>query len=327
MTKLDLPQLSSEQAYAIDAPITEAEVRAAVRAMKAGKSPGIDGFPKEYYKHNLDLLAPILTELYSEAALLGCLPESFYEALISLILKKDKDLLHPGSFRPVSLVNVDCKILTKILSARLEKVLPLLIHPDQVGFVKGRFSSDNLRGLFHLIWQAHGKDVAAFSLDAEKAFDRVEWSFLLCVLEKIGFGKDFLRWIRIIYAKPSAAMVTNGLICPFFRLFRGTKSGDPMSPILFTLVIEPLAAAIRKEASIKGVVAGGREHKLFLYATDILCLVLNLASSTRALLDKVDLFSQISGYKVNWHKSEAMAVSKVCHPAMVSAGTSGSHLV
>lgn len=66
--------------------------------------------------------------------------------------------------------------------------------------------------------------------------------------------------------------------------------------------------------------AGGREHKLFLYADDILCLVSDPASSTQVLLNKVDLFSQISGYKVNWHKPEAMAVSKVCHPAMVSAG-------
>lgn len=118
-------------------------------------------------------------------------------------------------------------------------------------------------------------------------------------MEKFGFGKDFLHWIKVIYA--SAAVVTNGLISPFFRLFRGTKPGDPMSPILFILAIEPLAVAIRKEASIKGVVAGGREHKLFLYADDTLCLVSDQMSSTQALLDKVDLFSQISGYKINWH--------------------------
>lgn len=120
LSQLDLPKLSSQQAESIDAPITEAEVRSPVQAMKVGKSLGIDGFPIEYYKYNLDLLAPLLTKLYNEAASLGCLPETFHEALISLIPKKDKDLLEPGSFRPIRIVNVDCKILTKILAMRLE---------------------------------------------------------------------------------------------------------------------------------------------------------------------------------------------------------------
>lgn len=163
-SKMELPQLSSHQAEVVDAPITEAEVRAAVQSMKVGKSPGIDGFPIEYYKHNIDLLAPILTELYSKARSLEGLPETFHEAFISLILKKDKDPLDPGSFRPVSLVNVDCKILTKILAMRLEKVLPLLVHSDQVGFVKGRSSSDNLWRLLHLMWLSHDKNVPVAAL-------------------------------------------------------------------------------------------------------------------------------------------------------------------
>ena len=88
LSQLDLPQLSSQQAEDIDSPITENEVRAAIQSMKGAKSPGIDGFPIEYYKHNIDISAPILTELYEEASALNTLPDTLQEALISLILKK-----------------------------------------------------------------------------------------------------------------------------------------------------------------------------------------------------------------------------------------------
>lgn len=100
--------------------------------MRAGKWPGLDGFPSEYYKKYIDKLAPILKTVFDESFLLGKLPGTFNEALISLIVKKDKDPTDPGSFRPISLINVDCKILTKVLAMRLESVLPHLIHSDQV---------------------------------------------------------------------------------------------------------------------------------------------------------------------------------------------------
>lgn len=200
-----------------------------------------------------------------------------------MILKKDKDPLDPGSFRPVSLVNVDCKVLTKIL----ENILPDIIHGDQVGFVKGRSSSDNLRRLLHLIWMScqENTPLAAFSLDAEKAFDRVEWVFLIHVLEVFGFGSGFINWVKLIYTEPRASVLTNGQMSPFFQLSRGTKQGDPLSPLLFTLFLELLAIAIRAEVGVK---AGGREHKLFLYADDILWLSSDPSLSAPILLDTIE---------------------------------------
>lgn len=199
-------------------------------------------------------MTPILAEVYSESLSHGQLPHTLNEALISLILKKDKDPLDPGSYRPISLINVDCKVLTKVLAMRLENILPGIIHEDQVGFVKGRSSSDNLRRLLHLMFKSHQENtpVAAFSLDAEKAFDRVEWGFLLRVLEVFGFGSGFINWVKLIYKEPRASVLTNGQISPFFQLSRGTKQGDPLSPLLFILFLEPLAVAIREEAGIRG---------------------------------------------------------------------------
>lgn len=120
----------------LDNPISNTEVKAAIMAMKSGKSPGVDGFPAEFYKKYLDVLCPVFTKVLQEAFGCGSLPDSFNEAIISLIPKKDKDLTDPANYIPISLINVDCKILSKILALRLDKVLPKIIHKDKVGFIK-----------------------------------------------------------------------------------------------------------------------------------------------------------------------------------------------
>ena len=116
--KVELPQLFPEEKDSLDAPITEAEVRTAIKGMKTVNSPGIDGFPVEYYKRHVDVLCPFLTEVFQQAFQYGTLPESLNKAIISLIPKKDKDTTDPANYRPISLINVDCKILSKTLALR-----------------------------------------------------------------------------------------------------------------------------------------------------------------------------------------------------------------
>lgn len=97
---------------------------------------------------------------------------------------------------------------------RLEHIIPCIIGSDQVGFGKGRSSPDNLRHLLHLMWQSRMSDepIAAFSLDTEKAFDRVEWNFLMHALGRFGFRRGFLKWVHLIYAEPKASVLTNGMV-------------------------------------------------------------------------------------------------------------------
>lgn len=100
----------------------------------------------------IDLITLVSTNVYLKSFETGLLPDTLYEALISLIPNIGRDVTDPSNFRPMSLINVDSKILSRILVARLEKVLPSIIPMDQVGFVKGRSSSDNMRRLMHLMW-------------------------------------------------------------------------------------------------------------------------------------------------------------------------------
>lgn len=317
---ITLPKLSAEQADILDKPVSQDEVRKAIQSMKTGKSPGTDGFPVEYYKQYMDILIPVLTKVFEEAFQAGFLPPSLNEALISLIPKKGRDHTDSANFRPISLMNVDNKILAKVLALRLETVLPGIIHCDQVGFVRGRSSTDNLRRLMHLMWlnSSNTVPVAAISLDAEKAFDRVGWNFLHSALSEFGFGTSFMKWVKVLYSDPKAAVTTNGVISSFFNLSRGTRQGCPLSPLLFTIVLEPLAIAIRANLSIKGVDGGGSEHKLMLYADDILFLTSDPQNSLPVLMHIISEYSQLSGYKINWTKSEAMPISKHCHPHILT---------
>ncbi len=212
-----------------------------------------------------------------------------------------------------SIFDVDAKILAKILALRLE-----VIHPDQVGFVKGRSSADNLRRLLHLVWQTRNsmEPVVAFSLDAEKAFDRVEWEYLFAILERFGMGDVYIKWVKLLYRSPKAAVFTNGDISNSFTLAHGTRQGCPLSPLIFALALEPLASAIRNHANIKGIISGGEEHKLLLYADDILLLSSSPGNTVPHMLSMIGSFSCISGYKINWLKSEAMPLSKICSPSI-----------
>lgn len=101
------------------------------------------------------------------------------------------------------------------------------------------------RDAYSILWLNHKKDVpdAAFSLDATKAFDREEWGYLTYTLQAFGFGAGFIKWVMVLYSAQRAAVLKNGITSPFFNMGRGTRPGDPLSMLLFTLFVEPLAVS------------------------------------------------------------------------------------
>uniref|UniRef100_A0A3P9DFP2 Reverse transcriptase domain-containing protein n=1 Tax=Maylandia zebra TaxID=106582 RepID=A0A3P9DFP2_9CICH len=320
-SSIKIPSLSEDQRSILEGKITLIEVKQAIGSLRVGKSPGNDGFPSDFYKVFVDELAPRLLSVYQDAFQRGRLPFSMRSAVITLLHKKGKDPQHCGNYRPISLINVDEKIISKILAFRLEKVLPYLVHRDQVGFVKNRSSADNLRRVLHILWKSRTKldPVVAFSLDAEKAFDKVEYPFLFHTLKRFGFGPFFRQWIQVVYTDPMATVITNGIMSPSFSLSRGTRQGSPLSPLIFALFLEPLAIALRECKKIRGVDLGQEEHKTFLYADDILLISTNPEQAVPAISSIIDSFSVISGYTINWSKSEAMPISKLCPPVMRSS--------
>lgn len=199
-------------------------------------------------------------------------------------------------------------------------VLPVVVSDDQTGFIKNRYSFYNIRRLLNILHSPTPPNTpeVILSLDAEKAFDRVEWDYLFYTLKKFGFGVKFISWINILYTSPVAAVRTNDNLSSFFPLGRGTRQGCPLSPLLFALAIEPLAAAIRNDVTIKGILREDSEHKVSLYADDTLLFVSDPIKSLPQLLTLLNAFGRISGYKVNMQKSELMPINSAAKQIVLS---------
>lgn len=152
------------------------------------------------------------------------------------------------------------------------------------------------------------EDLIILSLDAEKAFDQVEWQYLYEVLKKFGMGDKFITWIKLLYSNPSAKILTNQTLSEPFSLHRGTRQGCALSPLLFALALEPLAETIRSHPEIYGYNTEYTINKISLYADDVLLFVTKPYITIPVLLEIVNLFGTFSGYKINWGKSELFPV-------------------
>lgn len=302
---INLPQLPPDMANFLDSPLSLQDLHKALVQMPNNKAPGPDGYPPEFYKHFWSLLSPLFFRTVIEIKNTSQIPPHMNTAAITLLLKPDKNPTQPTSYRPLSLLNTDLKIITKALASRLEKVTPLLIHLDQTGFIKNRNSSDNLRRLFNLINITQQSNISTIitSLDAEKAFDRVNWTFLFYTLHQFGFGKSFIHWVKTLYTSPKATVTNNGITSSTFTLQRGTRQGCPLSPSLFALFIEPLATAIRQTNGIRGIEVSGTQHKISLYADDILLYLQTPQQSLQETFKIINTYSSISDYSINWNKS------------------------
>ena len=186
-------------------------------------------------------------------------------------------------------------------AGRLEKVLPRIISTDQTGLILNRHSSSNLRRLLNIAYSPSASvPEMVISLDAEKAFDRVEWRYLFSVLKQFGFDNAFISWVQLLYAQPLAAVVTNGQQSEYFSLGRGTHQGCPLSPLLFAIAIEPLAIALRQSATsetteeFSGIVRGGLTHKLSLYADDLLLYTSNPMTSVPYIVNILNQFGKLA---------------------------------
>ena len=300
-------KLSSTESASCEGPLSLAECHGALTAMKVGKSPGIDGLPAEFFQRFWDTLGQDYVDVMNYCYDSGRLSSSQGSGVITLLHKRGSRL-DMKNWRPITLLCVDYKIAAKVIANRLLSVIHLVVHPDQSCGVPGRRSSDNLRLLHDLLANANTNKIggAVISLDQEKAFDRVEWSFLERVLETMNFGPSFRQWVALFYTRIFSSVLVNGTLSEFFPVSRGVRQGCPLSPLLYVLVAETVACYIRNDPRIDGYsLPNGKTFKLCQYADDT-TIVVRSEASLKAVFAVFDLYERASGAKLNVAKSHGL---------------------
>ena len=301
--------LPSDQSCLCEGLLSQDECHLALRGMARGKAPGCDGLPMEFYLKFWSVLGSDLVSVLNSAFFAGVLSRSQRRGVITLSFKKG-DRLDPRNWRPITLLNVDYKIASRAVAGRLLMVLHLVVSRDQTCGVPGRFIGESvafIRDCVHYC-SSSGVPAALVSLDQEKAFDRVNWSFLRATLRSMGFGPSFIGWVDLFYNNVRSSVNVNGHISKSFPLSRGVRQGCPLSPLLYVLVIEVLACNVRANPSIRGLCLPGCPSLLpciSLYADDASLVV----SSFRSIKEVFSVFSRYergSGAKLNLAKCKGL---------------------
>ena len=293
----------------LDLPINDLEIGTALKELASNKSPGGDGFTVNFYKFFWPDIKQLVIQSLKHAINRGHMSIEQKRAILALVPKGDKDIRYLKNWRPISLLNSDYKILAKLFANRLLQVIPYIISHDQSGCIKNRSTFDNIRSLTDIISfinENNKTGVIAF-VDYEKAFDTVSWPFLYKCLQTFNFGDNFISYIKTLYNDIQTCVTNNGYSSRFFKPSRGIRQGCPISAMLFVLVVEILANAIRKNPRIIGITIKGMQWKIGQYADDT-CLFMNDENSLSLALLLIELFAKASGLCMNRDKSEAIAI-------------------
>lgn len=286
-----------------DDPFTLSEIISCIGNLKDNRAPGNDGLTTEFYKFFKDLLAPFIHLLFLEALDKQELPPFLKQGVITLIPKPNKDKLHIDNWRPITLLNNDCKIFSLILAKRLKRGLEDIIDEEQSGFMHGRNIHNNIRLILDMIDYNYLIPDESFILfiDYYKAFDTVEHSFLFKVIEFLGFGPNFLNAVTTLYNGCNSSIKLQHGTTQRFQLHRGLKQGCPCSPFLFLLSIQMLSSYVKLD-HFKGISTLGTEFKICQLADDTSLFLKDKEEVSKAV-QCVDQFSYVSGLKINLKKS------------------------
>ncbi|KAG2219293.1 hypothetical protein INT45_011308 [Circinella minor] len=304
--------------------ILDDELETCLKKLPFHSSPGIDGIPYAILKIIFDISAyrTLFLQVLNDALKFGQYPSTWQRSIITLLPKKG-DLTDLKNWRPISLACADGKLFTKILANRFLSPCQQLINHHQTGFLRQRFIADNglAARLTMDIAQKYNIPGIALLIDQQKAYDRVHPLYLRMVLFCFGFPTNLIDHLCSLFFNTTLCINVNGHISTPCNQERGLRQGDPLSPLLFNLALEPLLRAILASNSIQGFSFNSPRRvipnvpdvitpklKVLAYADDVLIFLSN-PSELSVLLELLNLYGRASNAQLNKDKTVALSLS------------------
>ncbi|KAL6565178.1 hypothetical protein OROMI_016628 [Orobanche minor] len=283
------------------------EIRKCVFELDGDSIAGPDGFNAKFFQVCWDIVCWDVCDAVLDFFGGSPMPRDFTTTTITLIPKTDNPQTWKN-FRPISLCNTTYKIIAKILSGRLAKILPTIINPAQSGFIKGRNITDNIltaHEITHDISQSTTNTI--IKLDMEKAYDRINWNFIFQVMSSLGFSFVWINFIKSCISNCWFSILVNGESVGFFKSQRGIRQGDPLSPLIFVIAADYFSRSIGQMFTNNPLMYYKIKKKVktthLAYADDIL-IFLNASKKNLQILKKcIFHYETVSGQKINDHKS------------------------
>ena len=329
LEEIPTPQKLNDPNSPLHALINIEQTHNALNASKNRTATGLDGIPYEVWKtldskHIADSkmnrpsfdIVKCLCTVYNEIQTHGTDPKlGFSEGWMCPIYKK-KDRTKIENYRPITLLNMDYKIMTKALATQLAPQACNLLHPDQTGFVPNRSILDPIRLAESMCAYADymEENGAIVALDQEKAYDKIDHKYLLDVLKAFNLPELFIDTVKSLYQHATTSIAINGVLSTPYQVSRGVRQGDPLSCLLFNLAIEPLAATVRNTPNLSGFVIPGTPTniKINLYADDTM-IYLSENDKYETLQEILTRWCKASGARFNIEKTEIVPIGTQEH--------------
>jgi hypothetical protein len=292
---------------------TEEEVRAVIADIAADKAPGPDGFIGVFLKQSWSI---IKADLMQAINYFHQQHEQHFTHLNSahvVLLPKKPGAKSVADYRPISLTHSVAKLISKLLASRLAPELKFLVSRSQSAFIKRRSIQDNFMYTQNVVRALHRSKKAGLflKLDIAKAFDSVRWDYLLEVLQAMGFGPKWRGWVSILLSTTSSAVLLNGIRGKWYKHYTGLRQGDPLSPMLFILAMEPLQGLFQVAVSdglLSPVHLRSATLRISLYADDAAVFLNPVKEEVQVVAEILQLFGHVSGLVTNRSKCDVYPI-------------------
>ncbi|KAG7552255.1 Reverse transcriptase domain [Arabidopsis thaliana x Arabidopsis arenosa] len=320
------PQISD-----LERPFSDRDIQEAFFSLPRNKASGPDGFPAEFFKGTWSVIGPEVVEAVHEFFRSGQLLKQ-WNATTLILIPKITNASRMTDFRPISCLNTMYKVIARLLTSRLQKLLVQVISPAQSAFLPGRLLAENVLLATEIVHGYNRNNIeprGMLKVDLRKAFDSVRWDFIISALRALSVPEKFINWIFQCISTPTFSVSVNGSIGGFFKSKRGLRQGDPLSPYLFVLAMEVFSSLLKSRFEAGYIHYHPKTADLsishLMFADDVMVFFDGGSSSLHGISEALDDFASWSGLQVNKNKtnlylagtdqSEALAISRYGYPA------------